>query len=184
MLSPSLVNDSFVHFLCNDIAVINQHFRKKAVIAASWQKWFHPYYGTYLLKNIYACPQKAFSAFHNFHIASSMRKSTFEEVWNLEPELLHRTCQNKFRGLNDVNQYVMSYYNICKGTFAPRRADTGKYYTIGVEEEALYADIRFGKHKLICINDNPGEVKDLENTQNKLVRIFEETFPDKSTFEK
>lgn len=184
ILAPSAVRDPFVHFLCNDIAVINKHFRKKDVIAKAKWKWFHPCYGKYICRNLYCLPYKAFSAFYNFHIASSLRKSTFKEIWDREPELLHNTCKNKFRGLNDVNQYVMSYYNICKGEFFPRRADMGKFYTIGQQDELLYADILSGKHKLICINDNPRNSGSIGYPQSALIRVFNKKFPNKSMFEK
>lgn len=184
VLAPSAVGDPFVHFLCNDISVINKHFCKREVIGAEKWKWFHPRYGRFLFKNIYSYPHKGFSAFHNFHVAASMRKSTFEEVWQLEPELLHNTCKNKFRGMNDVNQYVMTYYNICKGEFVPRRADIGKFYTIGQNDEELYEDLLSGKHKLICINDDPGDIEDLEKKRSELIRVFQKKFPEKSMFER
>lgn len=184
MLSPSVPGDPYAHFLCNDISVINKYFRKREVICSALWKWFYPDYGKYLMKNVFYFPLKAFSSFHTFHIASPMRKSTFEKVWELEPELLDKTCRNKFRGMNDVNQYVMSWYNICKGEFVPKRADAGKFYTIGQTDDVLFEDLLFGKHKLICINDNPGDIENIELTRKNLVSILERKLPKKSTFEK
>lgn len=183
MLVAAVTNEPFVHYLCNDMAVINQHFDKREVLKSARFKWFNPKYGKFLLKNLYCIPGKKFSAFHNFHIASSMRKSTFEEVWELEPDILRKTCENRFRGLNDVNQYVMSYYNICKGEFVPRRADTGKFYVIGINDADIQEDVLTGKHKMICINDNTGEI-DVEKEKERLIQVFDTAFPEKSAFEK
>ena len=184
ILSSPVPGDAFAHLLLNDICVINKYFKKREVVASAKKKWFYWGYGKYLLKNLYYSYLKAFSAFHNFHVASSMRKSTFEEVWKHETELLENTCKNKFRGLNDVNQYVMSYYNICKGEFVPRKANTGKFYVIGQETQKLYEDIRKGKHKLICINDDPDDLQDIEKHREGLISVFEQKYPEKSTFEK
>lgn len=184
VLSSYIPADAFSHLLLNDMCVINKYFSKRKVIAASKNKWFYWGYGKYLLKNLYYSYLKVFSAFHNFHVASSMRKSTFEEVWELEKELLDNTCKNKFRGLNDVNQYVMSYYNICKGEFVPRRADVSKYYVVGQDEHLLREDLLKEKHKLICINDDPGEIRDIQRIRENLIAVFEKKLPNKSTFEK
>lgn len=182
-LSPSVIGDPFVHYLCNDISLTNKYFDKRTVVNAAKGKWFFLGYGKYLLKNLYFYPMGKFSAFHNFHIASSMRKSTYEEVWNLEPDLLSKTCYHKFRKLTDVNQYVMSYYNICKGEFEPRRADFGKFYTIGQDDQMLYSDLLSGKHKLICINDNPNDIENVVQKRDTLIQYFNQKMPEKSAFE-
>lgn len=183
-LIPPSIKDPFVHYLCNNMTVINSHFRKKDVIRASGRKWFTLKYGKYILKNLYFYPLKSFLSFHNFHVAASLRKSTFEAVWQLEPEVLHNTCKSRFRKLSDVNQYVMSWYDICKGEFNPRRTDTGQYYTIGQKNEALCEDLRKGKHKLLCINDDPKGIDNIENVRKELIEVFEKKLPNKSAFEK
>lgn len=175
--------DSFKHILCNDMAFINDHFRKHTVMGRHWTKWFSPKYGKYLLYNIYYGIPGGFSAFYNFHIPSAMRKSTFETVWGMEPELLDETCRHKFRHMADVNQYIMSYYNICTGNFVPRAANFGRYYTIGADSEALHQDIAEHRHKLICANDNIGSI-DFEREQEQLIAAFEKALPEKSSFEK
>lgn len=182
-LVPKVQKDDFKHILCNDIAFVNDHFDKRAVMGSAASKWFSPKYGKLLLKNIFHGMQNGFSAFENFHIPSSMLKSTYEKVWEMEPELLHNTCMHKFPSLSDVNQYVMSYYNLCTGNFMPRRTDFGQFYTIGPDSEALYRDITEHRHKLICANDNIGQI-DVEKEQKLLCAAFEQALPRKSSFEK
>lgn len=182
-LVPSVMRDDFKHILCNDMAFVNDHFRKHAVMRRDPAKWFSPKYGKMLLKNIYYGMPKGFSAFHNSHVPSAMLKSTYEKVWELEPEVLHCTCKNRFRGLNDVNQYIMSYYNICTGNFEPRSVDFGRYYMIGADSEALHRDIREHRHKLICANDNIDQIN-FEKERMQLIHAFEQVLPEKSSFEK
>lgn len=183
IMTPAAIEDPFGHVLWNDMALLNRHFAKKEVLKKFWYKWYHPSYGKQLLRNIYATPGKSFSLFYNFHVASSMRKSTFEEVWQKEREILHTTCCNKFRTDRDVNQYLMGWYNLCKGEFVPRQADFGKYYTIGQHTDAVCEDIHAHKHCLICVNDNPADI-DVEKEREHLVRMFEEMFPRESSFER
>ena len=166
------------------MAFVNDHFDKKETISLHFSKWFSLKYGKMLLKNIYyGLPGGAFSAFHNFHIPSSMLRSTYETVWKLEPKVLHQTCITKFRELSDVNQYVMTYYQLCAGNFVPRRADFSQFYTIGQNDRAMYEDILTHRHKLICLNDDPGK-QDIDAEKEGLVRVFEQAFPDKSAFER
>ena len=78
---------------------------------------------------------------------------------------------------------MISYYNLCTGNFAPRSAAFGKYYMIGPDNEALYADIAQNTHKLICANDNIDRI-DFEKEQSQLVAAFQRVLPEKSAFEK
>ena len=183
LLSPVDITDPFGHVLWNDMALINKHFRKREVLTGSWHKWYHPVYGKQLFRNLYCTPGSRFSLLYNFHIASSMRKSTFEEVWKLEPEILDRTCRNRFRTGQDVNQYLVSWYNLCKGEFIPRRADFGQYYMIGQNTEKLCRDILAHKHKIICVNDDPGLIL-WETERKRLLKVFETAFPGRSEYEK
>lgn len=183
VLCPSVIADPFIHYLCNNMAVINEIFSKKEVLRNSFFKWYNLKYGKELLKNIYRTPESKFSVLQNFHIASSMRKSTYEEVWSRIPDVLEATCRNRFRGLNDVNQYVMSWYNICKGDFEPRSTNFGKFYVLGLNDEEIYGDILTKKHKMICINDNIGEI-DVDKEKENLGRVFEQAYPEKSSFER
>lgn len=180
---PSVLRDDFRHILCNDAAFLNDHFDKHAVMRRDLWKWFSPKYGKFLLKNIYFGIPKGFSAFQNFHIPSAMLRSTYERIWQMEPALLHETSTHKFRSANDVNQYILSYYNICTGNFVPRSASFGKYYTLGDDSAALHADIMEHRHKVICANDNV-DLIDFESEQKQLTAAFERVLPIKSTFEK
>lgn len=175
--------DPYPHILLNDMSFLNRHFVKHAVIKKYFFKWYHPVYGKYILKNIYFAPGKYFSGLRNLHIPSSMTKSTYRKVWNMDPELLHNTCKHKFRREQDVNQNIMSYYDICSGSFAPRSAEFGKCYGIGQNNKQLFSDLKREKHKLICINDHPF-VADSQSEKEALLKHLQNKLPDKSSYER
>lgn len=179
---PTIINDEFLHCLCNDIAFLNSHFKKRDVIKANREKWYTPVYGKGMLKNVfYSLNRHGFSMLQNFHMASPMLKSTYEKVWMLEPELLHETSLHKTRNIRDVNQYIMSYYDIGTGNFNPRNPRDGHYYEIGRYGDVLRDDIINGRHKIICINDTVCE--NFEEETQSIIAAFEKKFAEKSFFE-
>lgn len=180
---PGTVCDPHIHAVCNIMALINTHFNKREVLKKNPWKWYNLKYGKGLVKSLVNTPGPQFSCFANSHIPSSMRRSTFEEVWDLEQAYLDAVCRNKFRTLGGVNQYIMSYYNLCKGTFVPRKASFGTCYSIGRNNNAMYRDIKTGRHKVICLNDH-ADLKNFEEEKAKLIAVFQEAFPEKSTFER
>lgn len=181
-LSPSLVYDPHIHAICNDMAFINAHFKKSAVLKASPFKWYNLKYGKGIIKNILNTPGTLFSCFSNPHLCSSMLKSTYEEVWSLAPDVLDISCKNRFRSPNSVNQYIMTYYNLCSGKFIPQRANFGVCYEIGTNSAAMNMDIRCSQHKTICVNDNEN-VLDFEQEKARLIKSFDSVFPNKSSYE-
>ena len=181
--SPLEIEDTYTHAQCNDIAVMNTHFNKREVLANNLKLWFNPIYGKYILKNLYGLATRHFSNFQNNHIPSAMLKSTYNLVWELEPHILHGTCLNKFHSMSDVNQYIMSYYNICSGNFVPRSPYFGKCYGIERDDEEMLDDMLHERHKVICINDH-AKVSDFEEEKEKLIAAFEEKLPKKSSFER
>ena len=46
-------------------------------------------------------------------------KSTYQKLWELEPELLSNVCSHPFRHREDVSQYVLREYQKLSGEFVP-----------------------------------------------------------------
>ena len=179
----SIPGHPFIHYLINDLAVINGHFDLRKAVLMKPGKWFHPVYGKYLIRNfLFSLMWGKACGFYNFHMPTAMLKSTFEQVWNLEPRILEDTCRNRFRGLNDVNQYVMSYTNFCQNRFVPRSPKYGHYFTIGENREELFGAITNRNYKYICVNDSEKKI-DFEYEKDLLIEAFEKAFPEKSRFE-
>ena len=165
-------------------ATVNENFSKRKVQKQNPAKWFTLKYRSLLFLNLMFLPWGRFPGLLEKHIPSSFLKSTFEEVWREEGELLDKTCSHRFRDFkNDVNQWIMKEWQICKGNFAPRNINCGKLLTIETSEDAVKAVkvLKRNKYKMICINDHvQGSEKDAMNT---IIQAFDSIFPDKSQYE-
>lgn len=176
-------NDFFRNILFNNAQVINRHFKKNVVIKNHPFKWFNLKYHKHLIKTILAMPYNCFLGLHYFHDPSSFLKSSYEEVWKLEYDLLDRTCTHKFRDRDDVNQYVIKDYQKVKGMFIPRSTNTTAFMSVGKDNEKIVKSLRKRKYKMICINDSSVDI-DFEKTKNEINKELDNILPEKSSFEK
>jgi hypothetical protein len=181
-LIPSVKNDIFFHILANNLSVINHDFTKFEVMKNNLLKWLNIKYGKYLLKNLYYAPIRRFTGFHNFHLPAAFLKSTFEKVWENEYDILNATSMRKFRTIQDVNQYIFSYWQFATGKYMPRRADVGRFFTIGENNADLYDAMVSKKYKMICMNDSVSDI-DFEKEKTMLQDQFEMLLPNRSDYE-
>lgn len=172
--------------LANDMYVINRHFLKSHVINSNITKWFSFKYKKYLLTNILLYAWPLFTGIKPMHMPSSLLKSTFNEVWDVEYPLLDATCSHRFRDINDVNPWLLQFWQIMKGKFYPRRIDDMKYFALSPSDEQnkeLYTALLNEKYKLICINDgNAG--RNYDTVKEKLNRIVYQKYKEPCSFEK
>lgn len=179
-------DDVFPHILLNNLAVINKHFDKNAVIKKSLGNWFSLKIGiSSIIRSLLLMPYKDFSGFSTYHMPSPFLKSTFEEVWAREPQLLHETSLRKFRHIKDVNQYVMKIWQIVSGKFYPANiTKISKVFSdFPAEQQALEAAIRNQKYSMICINDTEA-CKNFEQVRDGVIESFNTILPNKSSFER
>lgn len=183
-LFPSVVGHQFIHILSNNLSVVNAHFQKKTVIKKDLPKWFNLKYGKSLLLNMYLSLRGGFTGFKNFHLPQSFRKCDFEELWEMEPELLEETSSHRFREYTDINQYAVRMLNLCKGEFCPRNPKkAGQYFEISRHNDEIADYMQNHKGKMICINDVDSTQMDFERDYQFIHSLFEELFPEKSSFE-
>ena len=175
---------SFPYMLVNDSEIIAKHFNKREYIKKNLFKYLNIKYGLKSnITNLFMMRYKQFSGFSYPHIPSSFLKSTYEEVWNNEEEVLDSVSKNKFRTNNDVNQYIFKAWQYCTGKFMPRSLKFGDNIPITNENSKLIKTIKGSRYKVLCINDS-SNIKDFEKTRNEINMAFEEKFKDKSSFEK
>lgn len=176
-------NGEFSSILCANVSVINDHFTKQQLRSLGMSKVFSPKYGKLLVRTMTTMPYHYILGFYNPHIAQPHLKSSFEEVWAAEPELLHATCLHRFRDLNDVSPYLMRYWVLCKGNFYPS-APCGKYYNLDADMGAIQRAILNPNpaQKTLTLNDSV-RVGDQNERMRKLRAIFRKKFPKKSEFE-
>ena len=166
----------------NNIGIVNEHFRKKAIIKKMPFKIFNLKYGKELIRTILTLPWDGITGIKNPHVGTSHLKSTFDNLWGLEEEKLDATCRNRFRGLNDLNHWLMRYWNLCNGNFVPRKHSFAHYYNISDNNEKIYKCIQKQKYKMICINDMSEDI-DFNRIKEELRGAFDKIYKEKSSFE-
>lgn len=167
----------------NSLKVINTYFSKRSSMMNAPTKWFNIRYGKDLIRNILLFPWKNFTGFYNYHLTHNYLKSTFNEVWKLESDILNETSQRKFRHDLDLNQFVFRNWQLAKGDFYPIATHRlGSFYRIGIDPlEKAIASIKKPKKPIICLNDHDPE--NFNSAQKSLSDALNYRFPEKSSFE-
>ena len=179
-------NNCIAHMQLSNAAVINQHFKKHEVIINNPLKWFNLKYGKLLPLNILFIPWGRFPGLLEKHLPASLLKSTYDEIWEKEYELMDQTSRHRFRDFKlDVNQWLIKEWQIASGNFWPRSIAIGKNIPIRDKDTAISAAkiIKNKKYKLICVNDHV-ENKDPSDLIKIVNEAFEVLYPNKSEFEK
>lgn len=182
ILSPVFpTKDGIDNIVINNLKIINNNFKKKNVVKEYRKKFFNFSYGTWNLKNILLSPYSAFCGFYDFHLPVPYLKSMYKYVFNENEQEFKKTYGHNFRTNEDINHWLIRYWQFCTGKFNPRSVKFGKYFSIDdlndIEEEIVS-----GKSKVICINDS-NRVKDFKETNDILESMLEKKFPKKSEFE-
>src|SRR5699024_6717969 len=113
-------------------------------------------------------------------------KSTLEMLWEKEHSILDKTCNNRLRVFNTVNQYAQRYWELASNNFNPV-TKRGKFFLLANEKIMNQAKnyIQNQKKPLICINDhNDITEKEFLTMKEEIKAAFESILPDKSTYEK
>ena len=177
--------DSAGSFNGADITIINSHFKKKRALKENWKKWYNLKNGfRNVVKSVLLYPWPWFPGLLYQHACNSFLKSTFETVWEKEFETLDETCRHKFRKTGDVNQWVMKFWQLADGKFNVRKDNFVRCYHVKERNfKWLCQDLKNKEHRIVCINDN-AKTFDFEEKKQTVIDIFEEIFPEKSSFEK
>lgn len=177
--------DSAGPFNGADITVINSHFKKKAVIKNNLGKWLSPKNSfRNVVKTLLLYPWPWFPGLYYQHASNSFLKSTFETVWAKEFEALDETCSHRFRKSGDLNQWVMKFWQQAEGNFEVRPEKFAYCYHVKESNfNALCEDIPSGRRAMLCINDT-SKTKHFEDKKKKLKEVFEDCFPEISSFER
>ena len=168
-----------------DIGIINSHFNRRKTFYQSLKRWLGPHLG--LKGNIVSClllDRKVFIGFSNYHTEQTYLKSTFDELWEKEPDVLKAAC-TRFREDNMVNIYLFRYWQLAKNLFYPLRRKSAFFFLIERDvTNRIEETLKNGKCISICLNDSSLCTEDNFIYINKeLQRLFEKKFPHKSSYE-
>ena len=182
---PNFAGGFFQCICLNNIAYINRHFSRMTVRKTHKRKWFTLRCPRDLIKNLMFIWLKrdCFFGFTSHHLPQPFLKSTFEEMWKLEPELLEETSKHRFRNARDVNQYIFRFHQFMTGKFYPYCISVrGRVYGSNDDCAHITKNILKQKYQRICVNDN--EQVDFELVKGHLNAAFEKMLPEKCSFEK
>lgn len=170
-----------------DVAIINRHFNRRDTVRQAWKKWYGPHlWGKPLLFSLLMAGRSMFENFMLFHHEQPMLKSVFHEIWEKEPDILDLNCSRKFRGVADLNQYLIRYWQFASNRFHPVKKHGLCYQYYNQEIVADLIKNLFEEHcPSICINDTPLiNNQDCEYAMTMIHQAFEKKFPKPSMFEK
>lgn len=182
---PGQTPPEFGSILLRDYDVINRNFNSKDVIKKNFTKFVNIKYG--IRRNLQTlmllpyCTQ-FFPGFYNAHCPNAFLKSTFEEIWEKEGDLLRSVSANRFRALCDVNQYAFLWWQWCKGEIIPQDVrKLFKFMTVNTSDDVLTDVISNQQAPMIALNDTWCE--DREKKITTLHKAFDTILGEKSSFE-
>ena len=184
---PLRVTDANIfwqHILSNDLGILNKNLRK------SGSKKTGRFSLQYDLKDnarnicMGLLFPEYFTGFKIFHAPASFLRSSFTEIWDREHELLDSVSRHKFRDPGDINQWLVQFWQMAKGTFSPGLI--GKDSALYDVKDSIIADIcdsiKKTRRSMICVND-PSENVNFEMCSGMLSEAFEHILPEKCSFE-
>lgn len=174
----------FSNIVMNNMIVINRFFNKRETFKKNWRKFIRPSYGSDLIRSLLTLPWRPNLGYLNYHVVQSHTKSIFNEVWEKNQRVLDNTCSNKFRSWNDVNHWLMRYWQLEQGKFVPQKKNFGKYLEI-TQPKNVQIVLQQEKFISLCINDNVFVDDDsAEEVFKQVETALKLKFPNKSQFEK
>ena len=176
--------DHFSNWVLNCMNIANAMFNKRKTYKKNFTKIFSLKNGLKNFRTLLLLPWPYFSEFYNTHTAQAYLKSSYEAVWKDNKELLLEASKLKFRTSASICQYCFRDYQLASGKFAPRSINFSHYFDLDFKNVNKIAKAIINKkYKIICMNDDVEE-KDFEKAQKILKKAFEQSLPNKSSFEK
>ena len=78
------------HIICNDLILINKYFAKRSLLKEHFGKWINVRYLSQWYRTLALLPWSMHTGFVDPHLPNAYLKSTFERVWELEPDILQK----------------------------------------------------------------------------------------------
>lgn len=166
------------HFQVNNMGIINKYFNKKDISKYSFK------YGKENIRSFLFDHNKFIPGFYETHLPESFLKSTFEELWSKENDILDQTLHSKFRNNSDTSEWLFRDWQLASNQFYPRNNDKfGRLLGLqSTDNEYIWDLIKKSSYKILCINDN-AELNDVKEIQKEFRSALNYKFPTKSKFE-
>lgn len=166
----------------NNVKTINKYFPNRRDMWKNWTKYFTFKYGLTQFRTFLTFPWPHITGYYNAHLTSSILKKNIFTLWEKEPELFDKVSQHRFRETTDINQWLISHWQIESNEFYPQSKSFGKLRIVN-DFETIVHDLRREKYKILCINDQTDMSIDTEKAAEEILKEFEEKFPEKCSYE-
>lgn len=179
--SRLIPNSDFDFLLFNNILCINQWLKGQR---QSVNGMFSRTYGLRgNIKNLVQIVRNGgrVSNYVLYHNAYSFTKSEYRAAKKMWQQKIQQTVSHRFRTRDDVTVYLIRYFRLEKGDFAPKSPKFDAYYTLN-QTHALINELTHSKHHLVCVND--ADTTDYVDKKTKLVCALNEKFAQQSDFER
>lgn len=170
------------NIIVNNLCIISYYFNFREQFKKNFSKWINLRYGMFMMRTLCLLPWNIYSGFYEPHVAMSFLKSTYKDVWEKEEELLNTVCSHRFRSKEDVNPWLMRYWQLASGKFCPVSPKRSKFYSVDNDLDSVTNDIMHHKHKMICINDSE-KLSDFDKAKELIRSTYQNVFPEKSAYE-
>ncbi|OUN81862.1 Stealth CR1 domain-containing protein [Bacteroides sp. An51A] len=187
IVASTCIANNFAHTVLNNVTAINQQFKQRNVLRKNWSKWFRVEYGSYLLRTLALLPWPYFVGFRDPHLPNAYLKSTLNTVWSAYGELLADTSTHKFRTQYDYNHWLFRYWQLATGQFNPINVyRSSVYYRINERTlPQIEQVILRQKKQILVLNDVEQNVRiPFEECRQRILSVFQQILPEKSSFEK
>lgn len=166
-----------------NLSVVNSHFNKKIAMQENKSKYYNMCYGRRIVKNFSSRKERFFEGFYNRHLPQPFLKSTFNELWSLEENLLIKASSEKFRAPLCLTQYLIRYWQLASGLFNPRNPkERGVYFNLSSENINDVIKTLSDGTPQTCFNDTENLI-DFDGVTIVLRAAFDKKLSLKSSFE-
>ena len=169
-------------FLANYL--VNKHIDKKAAVRNHFFKWYNPLFPKTAIHNLFFYRHPRFPGFYTHHLPQGYLKQTYRDVWNHCEIDIVRTSHSKFRSYGDIAPWLLKFWQLASGSFAPYDVDKdGK--CIYVDDESILQTVDFIIHrrkKMTCLNDSEN-IRHFEEDKDLLLTALNTILPEKCSFE-
>ena len=173
--------------LFNDYCVVNNSFDVSKSIWKNRRKWFNiSVLGYKRARRNFICylANRTLPVELYGHVALPHLKSTMEEVWGKQYDVMNQTCNHKFRNDDQVNQWLLCAWNQAKGDFYPaHRKNLGVNARLSPDSVGWICNIIQNQSTpQICVNDSQFNTEP-ECCTKEIIKAFESILPERSRFE-
>ncbi len=173
---------TYLSLLAN-IGIINGNINRWDTVCQSPKRWFGLHLGIKgIFMSLLLIRYNKFIGFVNYHVEQAYLKSSFYEVWEKAKDFMNESC-TRVRQDATANPYIFKYWQFATNRFYPQKRSRATYI---INNKSILAEINKSLQdktiKSICLNDACPE-EDFDYIKNQLQQLFQNKFPQKSSFE-